>query len=171
MRGMPVYSKGEGKMFNKFESGLYKAIYYFCSFLMISMVAIIFLQVLARYIFHNSLSWSEELGRYLFVWMTFFGTALALRQRAHVALDSLIKLFPNWLNRIIVVLGYIAMIIFSSVLTYDGFAMFRLGSRQVSAAMQIPMIWVYYALPISCILIIFYLCKNLVDDIRSWKGD
>lgn len=157
-------------MLTKLEAVLYKTIYYFCSFLMISMVSIIFIQVLARYVFHNSLSWSEELGRYLFVWMTFFGTALAIRRRAHVALDSLIQIFPSWLYRGIIVLGYMVMLIFSCVLTYDGFAMFKLGARQVSAAMQIPMIWVYYALPVSSILIIFYLCKNLLEDIKKWRG-
>ena len=55
------------------EEKLYKLLKTFSFLLMLTMVVIIFAQVLARYAFSNSLSWSEEIGRYLFVWMSFIG--------------------------------------------------------------------------------------------------
>ncbi|WP_028306422.1 TRAP transporter small permease [Desulfitibacter alkalitolerans] len=157
-------------MFSRLEEKLYKILYYFCSFLMFSMLTIIFTQVVFRYVFQNSISWSEELGRYIFVWMTFFGAVLALRRRSHVSLDSLINQFPPWLFKAIKVFGYILMIVFAAVLFYNSFTMLQLGARQLSAAMQIPMKYVYYALPISTALLVLYLFRNLIEDIKQWKG-
>lgn len=163
-----IKQQKEMSTFDKLEDLLYKIIYYFSSLLMIGMVAVIFSQVVARYVFHNSLSWSEEVGRYLFVWMTFLGTALGVRKRAHVSLDSLIKQLPTPIYKAIVVLSYLAMIIFTCVLAYDSLEMLKLGTHQVSAAMQMPMKYVYYVLPIGSVLTIFYLARNLIVDI--WRG-
>ncbi|SDE81358.1 2,3-diketo-L-gulonate TRAP transporter small permease protein YiaM [Sporomusa acidovorans DSM 3132] len=131
---------------------------------MLGMVAIIFVQVIARYAFSNSLTWSEEVGRYLFVWMTFLGTALAVRNKAHVALDVLVGKLPPLLQKAVIVFGYLSMMVFAGVLVYAAVNMMTLGTRQVSAALQIPMRWVYMVLPVSGVLIIFYLAKNLYEE-------
>ena len=132
---------------------------------MLAMVTIIFSQVVARYAFGNSLSWSEEIGRHLFVWMTFLGAALGVRNKAHVALDLLVNHLPQGLNKIVLAFGYLVMLVFSAVLIYTGMKMITLGSHQISAALQIPMKYVYIVLPISGVLMIFYLLKNLYDDV------
>lgn len=130
---------------------------------MLAMVTIIFSQVVARYALGNSLTWSEEVGRHIFVWMTFLGAALAVRTKAHVALDLLVDHMPRKLQVAVLGLGHIVMIIFAAVLIYAGVYMITLGSRQMSAALQIPMKYIYIILPISGVLIIFYLLKSLCD--------
>lgn len=149
------------------EKILYKTLYYFMVFLMLTMVTVIFIQVIARYIVHNSLTWSEEIGRYTFVWITFFGTALAVKERSHVALDILIKKLPTLLKKIITVVGYLLMISFSCVLAYAGWKMVMLGKNQISSALQIQMNYVYLALPLGSIFIILYLMKNLKEDLSK----
>nr|WP_243137328.1 TRAP transporter small permease [Desulfofundulus thermobenzoicus] len=128
------------------------------------MATVIFAQVVARYALHNSLTWSEEVGRYAFVWITFFGAALAVKERSHVALDNLVKNLPITLQKIILFTGYMLMIIFSMVMAYAGWQIFELGANQLSAATQIPMKWVYIAIPAGSVLIIVYLLKNLIED-------
>ena len=54
----------------KIDSVLNKALYWLIASLMFAMAVLIFAQVLARYAFGNSLTWSEEVGRYIFVWMS-----------------------------------------------------------------------------------------------------
>ncbi|MEN6413081.1 MAG: TRAP transporter small permease [Veillonellales bacterium] len=152
-------------MFAKLEEKLYVVLKFITFLLMLAMVAIIFSQVIARYAFSNSLSWSEEIGRHIFIWMTFLGAALAVRSRSHVALDLLVKAFPQKLQKVILVFGYLVMIVFAGVLVYAGIKMMTLGARQMSAAVQIPMKYIYIVLPISGILMIFYLLKNLCEDI------
>lgn len=151
----------------RIERLIFKILYYFCALLMLVMVTVIFGQVVARYALHNSLSWSEEIGRYTFVWITFFGTALAVRERSHVALDNLVKKLPVPLYKVILLFGYVLMIIFSAVLAYEGWQILQLGAFQVSAATQMPMKYVYIALPVGGVLIILYLLKNFFEDMRN----
>ena len=50
-------------------------------------VAIMFAQVMFRYTFNNSLSWSEEIAKFIFIWITFLGAALCFRDRKHLGVD------------------------------------------------------------------------------------
>lgn len=151
----------------KFENILFKFIYYLCAFLMFLMVTIIFSQVVARYIFHHSLYWSEEIGRYLFIWITFIGAALALREKAHVAIDSFVKMMPVFLQKVVRIIAFLAMLAFSLVMTYTGWNMLQYGAHQVSAATQMPMYYVYLVLPVSGLLIAFYILKNFYEEFKS----
>lgn len=150
-------------MFAKFEEKLFFFLKTIAFFLMLAMVTIIFSQVVARYALGNSLTWSEEVGRHIFVWMTFLGAALAVRTKSHVALDMLVNHLPRKLQVAVLVLGHLVMMIFAAVLIYAGVYMITLGSHQMSAALQIPMKYIYIILPISGVLIIFYLLKSLCD--------
>ncbi|MDR2788402.1 MAG: TRAP transporter small permease [Candidatus Accumulibacter sp.] len=147
------------------EAVLYKFLKIVCFLLMLAMVAIIFLQVVARYAFSNSLSWSEEIGRYLFVWMTFIGSAIAVRNRLHVSLDMFVIKFPGCIQKSCLVISYVSMMIFTGVLIYGGYRFVMRGSQQVSAAMQLPMHYVYVVLPVGGGLIFFYLMKNIYEDV------
>lgn len=131
------------------------------------MVATIFTQVIARYAFANSLSWSEEAGRYIFVWITFLGAAMAVRNRQHVSLDMLVNKLPNSLKTTCLVVSYVSMMIFTSVLIYGGFKFVTRGSQQISSALEIPMHYVYIVLPLGGILIFAYLIKNFYEDVLA----
>lgn len=138
-----------------------------CFVLMAAMVAVIFVQVIARYALSDSLSWSEEVGRYLFVWMTFLGAALAVRNRLHVSLDMLVTRLPPGGQRICWVISYASMFVFTLILIYGGYAFVLRGSRQTSAALQMPMQYVYLVLPVSGLLILFYLFRNFFRDMSG----
>lgn len=149
-------------MITKLEAALTRAVWYLCVGLAGLMVIVIFAQVIFRYIFENSLSWSEELGRYLFVWITFLGAALGIREKAHVALDALVNALPPAVRKPVWWIGYLAMIGLALAMVVTGTSLIELGMRQRTAAMQIPMGYVYVVLPISGALIIFYLVLDLL---------
>lgn len=132
---------------------------------MLAMVTIIFSQVVARYAFSSSLSWSEEAGRYIFVWMTFLGAAMAVRNRQHVSLDIILNILPDSLQRFLLLISYLSMMIFTAVLIYGGFQFVARGSRQASSALEIPMHYVYIVLPVGGVLIFAYLIKNFYEDV------
>jgi TRAP-type C4-dicarboxylate transport system permease small subunit len=132
---------------------------------MLAMVVIIFAQVVARYALSNSLSWSEELGRYIFVWMTFIGSAIAVRNKLHVALDMFVVRLPRSLQKLCLMISYVSMMIFTGVVIYGGYKFVLKGSNQISAALQLPMHYVYLVLPIGGGLIFFYLLKNFYEDL------
>jgi TRAP-type C4-dicarboxylate transport system permease small subunit len=132
---------------------------------MLAMVVIIFAQVVARYALSNSLSWSEEIGRYIFVWMTFIGSAIAVRNKLHVALDMFVVRLPRSLQKLCLMISYVSMMIFTGVVIYGGYKFVLKGSNQISAALQLPMHYVYLVLPIGGGLIFFYLLKNFYEDL------
>jgi TRAP-type C4-dicarboxylate transport system permease small subunit len=132
---------------------------------MLAMVVIIFAQVVARYALSNSLSWSEEIGRYIFVWMTFIGSAIAVRNKLHVALDMFVVRLPRSLQKLCLMISYVSMMIFTGVVIYGGYKFVLKGSNQISAALQLPMHYVYLVLPIGGGLIFFYLLKNFFEDL------
>lgn len=149
------------------EKRLYAVLRTVCFLLMLAMVTIIFTQVVARYAFSNSLSWSEEAGRYIFVWMTFLGAAMAVRNRQHVSLDLILKSLPIFPQKILLLISYLSMMIFTSVLIYGGFKFVARGSRQASSALEIPMNYVYVVLPLAGVLIFAYLIKNFYEDVLA----
>ncbi len=69
--------------------------------LIFAMSFIIFIQVITRYVFHNSLTWSEELARYLFVWLVYFSVSFTARRQKHIRIDAAINLYPKAMRPII----------------------------------------------------------------------
>ena len=65
---------------------------YLCVVLMSVMTLIIFIQVVARYVFQNSLSWSEELARYIFIWLVYLGISYGCQMRKHIKIDAALQL-------------------------------------------------------------------------------
>jgi len=131
---------------------------------MFLMVVVIFVQVIARYVFHNSLSWSEEIGRYLFIWITFLGAVIGVKERLHVGVDVAVKAMPAGVQRILVLVGNLLMIVFVVYMLQGSFKLLDLGRNQVSPATSIPMLYPYLILPLASILMLVYLLVNTVLD-------
>src|SRR5687768_3084826 len=60
------------------------------------MVVLVFGNVVLRYAFNSGITVSEEVSRWLFVWLTFLGAIVAMREHAHLGVDSLVKRLPTW---------------------------------------------------------------------------
>ncbi len=144
----------------KLDDLIFKLLCAACGSLMVAMMTVIFAQVVARYAFQHSLSWSEEIGRYIFVWITFLGMVLAYRAGAHVALDLLLmhlKGFPRWALRL-TNLGLI--IVLAAAIFISALALFELGTMQESPALELPMHWVYSVIPVSGLLLLYYTLRD-----------
>ncbi|MFV0314172.1 MAG: TRAP transporter small permease [Anaerotignum sp.] len=119
-----------------------------CTILMIAMTVLIFIQVVMRYVFGNSLVWSEEMARYLFIWLIYLGISYGARVMKHIKIEAALGLFPKKLRPLIVIVGDILFFVFAVIIVYLGYdvvlAQVKLG--QNSPAMQIPM-WFMYSAP------------------------
>ncbi|MBB3948874.1 TRAP transporter small permease [Aureimonas jatrophae] len=87
--------------------------------LLAAMVILVFGNVVLRYGFNSGITSSEELSRLAFVWLIFLGAALALRDHAHIGIDTLIRMLPAALARPAVLLGY-ALMLLACVLLLQG---------------------------------------------------
>ena len=117
--------------------------------LMAVMTSLVLLNVVTRYGFQFSLTWAEELSRFMMIWVAYIGAGLALRQGNHVAFEYVQSLLPPrlvpWL-RAFIALG---ILVFLAYLTYFGWEFSQLTMRQRSAVMGIQRGIVGLAIPIG----------------------
>ena len=115
----------------------------------IGMAMIVAAQVFFRYVLNHSLFWSEELARYLMVWLTFLGAGVAYYRRVHPGIDVLTRrLFRKHQRRLEILIHAVSLSFFSILIVYGiRFAWFvRL---QFSPALSIPKWIVFAVIPVS----------------------
>lgn len=83
------------------------------------MVIMVFANVVLRYGFNSGISISEEVSRWLFVWMTFLGAIVAVREHAHLGTDALIRRLPTWGQKLCLVVAH-GLMIFATWLLLSG---------------------------------------------------
>jgi TRAP-type C4-dicarboxylate transport system permease small subunit len=74
------------------------------------MVVLVFGNVVLRYAFNSGITVSEEVSRWLFVWLTFLGAIVALREHGHLGVDSLVKRLPTWGKKAALITSQILML-------------------------------------------------------------
>ena len=121
---------------------------FICVILMSTMTTLLTIQVFMRYVMRNSLSWSEELARYIFIWLVYIGISYGAKISKHIRIEAALKMFPEKTRPFVVLLGEVLFMCFAAFTSYVGWSVvqrqIRLG--QVSAAMGIPL-WIVYAAP------------------------
>lgn len=130
-------------------------------------VVIMFSQVLFRYTFNNSLSWSEEIARFIFIWITFLGAAICFRDRLHLGVDFLIEKIPSKYQMILGVFNTSLIILFNGFMVISGFSWVIDVSGTISPALGLPLNIVFYAaLPVSSVLAIIYEALSIKERIK-----
>jgi TRAP-type C4-dicarboxylate transport system, small permease component len=128
-----------------------------------AMSIIIALQVLMRYGFQSSLSWSEEVARYLFIWLIYIGISYGVKMNAHVAVTATDLILPAGGRRAMKIISAIVFLIFSATIVYYGWQVcskiMRLG--QEAPATSLDMWVVYLAVPTGFTLTCFRLVQRL----------
>lgn len=136
------------------------------------MVVAISYQVFGRYVLDRSPSWSEELSRYLMVWLTMLGAAAAVRSGGHIAVTTLIDMLSPRGRSVALALRDVALVCTCGILVWWGFGFAAQNAAQESAAMDIPMSIPYAALPVGAALIaLLVLLARLAGTPAAAHGD
>jgi len=117
--------------------------------LMLLMTVAVCLQILFRYVFNIPLGWSEEMARFAFVWVSFFGASALMRIREHINVAIFVDRFPTRLRAIAVFLANLVAVICVYFFIVGGVALTTNEWRQLAPATEIPMGWIYLAIPVS----------------------
>ncbi|AMY72292.1 TRAP transporter small permease [Frigidibacter mobilis] len=137
-------------------------------FLMAMMSALIGVQIFMRYVMGASLSWSEELARYFFIWATYIGIAYAVRKDAHIRVTMGTDLLPPRGRAYVRVLTHVIFAGFALFVMYQGWFMvektFRFGQK--SASLGVPMGIVYLAPFTGFLLVVLRLVQAVLLDLR-----
>jgi TRAP-type C4-dicarboxylate transport system permease small subunit len=132
-----------------------------CGALMVAITAVVFLQVISRYVFNYPFDWPEEMARYLFVWVALLGAALALRRGAHFSIDALVKKLPAGWRLIVALLIHTALGIFTLVVSVKGFQLALRVNEQLSSGMEVSMTYAYLSVPVSFAIMFKYILSEI----------
>lgn len=145
---------------------------YFVIVTLAVMSILILFQVVMRYIFESSLSWSEEVVRWLFVWFIWVGISYGIQLRRHVSVTVLVEFLPKTAQRVLAVFVYLAMIAFFARMSHIGFLQVTNPNivRQFSTGIywpsgeQVGMVWFYASMPVGTALTTIRLIQALYED-------
>ena len=130
---------------------------------------VVFLQVVFRYVLRQPLFWSEELPRYLLIWMSFLAAALAQKQDAHINITLCLAPLSTRARQVLKILTDAVILAFLWVLVYSGGLVTSITAHHRSTALQLPMGLVYAALPVGAVLMSLYLVLQIADAVRRLK--
>ena len=134
----------------------------------LAMVVITTWQVVARYIFKNPSTWSEELVSYLFAWASLFGACLVTGERGHMNIPILAEKLSETDQRILAIVGEIIAMLFSVIiLVYGGTQITQLAMGQLTSSLGVAVGVFYVVLPVAGVLNSIYCVLNMVDIIKN----
>lgn len=119
--------------------------------LMLIATVVAIIQVIARYVFSNSLYWSEETILYSLITMSFLAASMGVRYSAHISVEILQIFAGPRLARVLKFISILLGVLFAVTLIYYGWQLFIRTNKmgQLSPAMRIPVAYVYLSIPIS----------------------
>ena len=121
--------------------------------LLATIAALVVYQVVARYVLGRPPSWTEELARYLQVWLVLLASPLCLRRGLHLAVDYVTPRLSSSNRRRVLSLNHLLVGSFGLLLAIFGLRMLPVAALQVSPALGVSMVWPYLAVPTSGVLI------------------
>lgn len=105
---------------------------------MLAMVAMVFVNAVLRYAFHSGIPETEELARYLFIWLCFLGTVAAFKDKQHVGVDILVAFLPRRPKFIVGLIGDVIVLFVLAIMFVGGIAFTRTAGATPGAATGIP---------------------------------
>lgn len=151
----------------KIQKTLVKVILAIGAVIMAVLLVSIFLQVIFRYVLQKPLSWSEELARYGFVWISMLGAAATIPKSLTQGIDSLLKRLPRPVQAISNIVTRILMVLFCLLLIVKGWELTTIVHMQTSAVMSIRMSWVYSSIPIAALLMVVILSIDSLINLKE----
>ncbi|MBM7573588.1 TRAP transporter small permease [Aquibacillus albus] len=128
-----------------------------------SLVFLVFLNVVLRYLFDSGLTWSEELARYMFVWVVFLGAVVAMKDKSHIGVDLLLGAVPLKVQKVLYFISNIIVIVVLGIFIQGLFKQIELNKMITGPATGIPEYVFYLAGVVASILMSIIL---LVQTIR-----
>ncbi|WP_332824462.1 TRAP transporter small permease [Ramlibacter sp.] len=110
---------------------------------LVAMVIMVFGNVVLRYAFNSGILVSEELSRYFFIWLTYIGAMIAMRERGHLGVDTLVRRLPRAGKKACLFVSEALMLAVNVLFFIGTWKMHELQVTNVSPVVGISMIWVY----------------------------
>lgn len=159
-------------LFSRIKQAVDRLIAAFSVAVMVALVVCVVWQVFSRYVLNQPSTLTDELARFLMIWVGLLGAAYTVGAQRHLAIDLLaMSITPRKQKMLGVVINLLIFIFSDAVIVTGGVKLIAktLATSQVSAAMQIPMGYVYLILPLTGIIMMFYALWFITNGLRSLK--
>jgi len=136
-------------------------------------VLLAFINVIARFVFHEGIDWAFELTNYLFIWSAFFGASYCFRKECHIRVTILLDLLPAKLAKLTSIIAHLITLAYLLAVAYFGYLFifdpdFGLkASGEISIDLNIPMWIPYLVLPIAFITAAYRVFEKMMDLIKT----
>ncbi|MCP4351765.1 MAG: TRAP transporter small permease [Desulfobacterales bacterium] len=148
-----------------------KSINYWIEYLLFglgfTMSVIVAVQVFSRYALNHSIFWSEELARYLLVWLTFLGISSAYRRKVHPGVDVLYARMSDLLRRASVIFVHLISLALFGIMIFYGCKFAYFVRLQISPALQLPKWIIFSIIPISGFILMIHNLAFLADELKT----
>ena len=127
--------------------------------LVVMLVASVSWQVMSRYLLEDPSPWTEELARFLLIWIGMLGASFAFRQHAHLGLELLPRKLEGVPASLLRYFTLVVVALFAALVLITGgsnLVSLTWELRQYSAVLGMPIAWVYSVIPLTGALIVFY---------------
>jgi len=128
-----------------------------CAALLAASCALVFGNVVLRYGFGLSLAWAEEVSRYMMIWLACLGAGLALREGAHIAVETLPDGLPHGLAVVVRGVAVLLVAAFLALMLWLGWEYAQFAMMQRTPVLRLPVGWIYLAIPIGMGLMLVHL--------------
>jgi TRAP-type transport system small permease protein len=136
--------------------------------LLLSVITVmVSVEVVLRYCFGGSLYVTEELTRYLMVWVTFLACSLAIRDNSHVSIEIVASLFKGRARAFYDLLAHLLFVSFLLFLIIEGILALPFQVDQIVPTLNVSMFWFYLAVPVGGVLMILNLLPRLWGSLRT----
>ncbi|MDR1625231.1 MAG: TRAP transporter small permease [Spirochaetia bacterium] len=135
------------------------------------MTVLIFIQVIFRYVFNQPLAWSEELARFLFIWMTFVAGVVAARRGQHIGVELIVNMLPGAGKKAIGIFAHLVSTAFFGIISFYCISLWDKLSSQLSPALSLPMSCVYLGIILGSVFMgLYYLYSAIVLCLPGAEG-
>lgn len=128
------------------------------------------LQVFTRFVLNNSLSWTEELARYAFIWSNLLGAAICTEKYSHATVTAITDILPKKAQLSLKIVVNVILILIAFVLVKYGFKVVMSTRMQLSPALRVSMSYVYLSSPACGLLVMFYSAVHILEHAGELMG-
>ncbi len=160
------------KWINWFNDRIEKVEEYFITYLLLVMSTVIFFQIIMRYVFNNSLSWSEEFAAFSMMWMTWIGSSYGVKKRMHLRVTVFVEMLREKYRAAAYIAIDVIWMIFSAFMVVMGMRVVRMSyaGHRLSPALEIPMYLIYSSVVVGCVLMCLSLVSSIQERVEFYKN-
>jgi len=135
-----------------------------CIFSLVLISAVV--QVFTRYVMNSSLSWTEEVARFGFIWLTMLGASITLKNHSHASISIILDHMPKKIRKVVSIFIDLLILFFCVIMTTQGVKLAILTKNQPSPAIHIPMAYIYISVSIGGLSMLFHTLWDLYKHIN-----